>query len=162
MLKIIAFECSDGLAFIDEGGRILFTKPPYEVVEQIGEEFVERAVKGYGFVVCEEIFESFSDIVKFLRQKMVNNQKEEGIPLLDVKLGEELLHYAPINIIELYLRRINAELLPSSRFFEAEQVLTKIISNSPIVARHDILRKRVVDLLEDVQSKQKSNFQQKG
>ena len=127
MLTLIAAAFEDGLAFVKRGNKIQFTRPPYLGSNLLwtDEEKVEKAISAHGFVSCNQSFETWSELVAFLKDRFLEARKKLG--LVELAGLSELLPLAPASVLSGYLDRVEAEMLPAREWTPALNLLTDML-----------------------------------
>ena len=125
MLELIAVAPEDGWAFVRKDDRVWLIKPPYTVNAKIevSGRAVDKALSDHGFHAAEGTFDGWRKLVIFLEQQVVANSPE---PLPTADKVRRLLRHAPAKVVEMYLDRIESELIPHWEWDGAFLLLSEI------------------------------------
>jgi hypothetical protein len=153
MLNLLAAAPEDGWAFVKRGEETLLVRPPYRRwnLSVVPESAVEKAILTHGFVPMEESFAQWDALVAFLEQQLVEARKAQGQAIPDSQSVRELVRHAPPHILEVYLDRVESELLPEGEWTAAQDLLALLIGLET-VQDNAVLLKRTADLLGSCQT----------
>ncbi len=146
MLRLLAFAVNDGWAFVREGQSVVLIRPPYSTANmcRVPEESVETGVAGYGFSACENDFADWRELIGFLNEQL---RESRGEQIVRDGLGGQMLQYAPCDVLDRFLARIETELLPAGSWEPAERLLIDMLK-LPQVDEDAQIRARVTNLLD--------------
>lgn len=127
--KILAIAVNDGWAYIKIKDQILLIKPPYApaFTEKVTKEDVERAILLSGFEKVKVNFESLEDAIQYIKDEFVSYKKVNDIKIPSNSEIKEVLQYAPKNIIENFLDRVETQLISEHKFQFASRILNDIL-----------------------------------
>lgn len=147
MIKLLAIAADDGWAFIENGEGIFLFKPPYQDRDllPVKDDALDEAVERHGFSRLDQDFESWSALIKFIRDEMVSARKALGQEI-DLEQIRDLLDFAPPYILKEYLDKIETEWMSKQRWRMACSFLGRILQLDQI-KRNDELKSRAEDLL---------------
>src|ERR1051326_1919137 len=147
MVKLVAADCDDGYAFVEEDGSKFAVRPPYKERIRVSDSTVERAITVHGFSAEDRSFLQWRDLVQYLTSQFIERRKKFGYGEPDTAQTRRLGQRAPRNIVENYLTRIQDELIVNEEFGPAINLLTSLLKND--VVREDLgLWERCTDLVE--------------
>lgn len=149
MLRLLAFAANDGWAFVREGQSVVLIRPPYSTANmcRVPEESVETGVAGYGFSACENDFADWRGLIVFLNEQLREFRESRGEQIVRDGLGGQMLQYAPCDVLDKFLARIETELLPAGSWEPAERLLLDML-RLPQVDNDGQIRARVTNLLD--------------
>ena len=153
MLKLLAAAFEDGWAFVERNGEMLLVRPPYRSwnLSIVPESTLEKAVTAYGFAVTSESFSDWGALITFLQQRLVETRQAQGQAKPESDAIRTLVQYAPENVLQSYLHRIQTELIPNREWKAALDLLTTLLRLDKIKASPELFG-RTVNLLEQCQS----------
>jgi hypothetical protein len=101
VLKLLAIDIREGWAFIEEGDRVVLTRPPYrsEDARISSTATLCRAVQDHDFESKEMEFVDRDALISFVRSQVVDYAKSQGRSS-DANIGDELIAVAPRIFIE--------------------------------------------------------------
>jgi hypothetical protein len=148
MLKVLAIAAEDGWAFVRTDDDIRVVRPPYwhSNTSSTSEYSVQAAIARHGFSPCDEQFADWEGLTAFLNEKVRASRLARGEEIRRRGLGAEILQFAPANVLESFLSRVETELLPPGDWDSAERLLHDMLK-VPEVRKNDSLFSRVCDLL---------------
>lgn len=163
MFELLAAAFEDGWAFVKCEREILLVRPPYhrsQGISKVPESTIEKAVHAYGFTVTKKSFPDWPSLIAFLRERLVETRRAHGRATPQTETILELVDYAPRDILENYLDRIESELLPNREWDAVFTLLTKLISVEAI-KNDSLLFDRTVNLLKKCQKLKKQTETEK-
>jgi hypothetical protein len=168
MLRLIAAAFSDGLAFVREDKKILLIRPPYKRAGSsvVSEGIAEKAVTQYGFTATENEFINWTELIEFLRDKIVAQQIAAGheIPARGVANG--LLQHLPEESIVRLLDRVENELIPGGEYEAAIDFTSSIgaleiwMQNHKICKRVNKILLRCIQLKENMEKRRNELYRE--
>lgn len=160
MLQLLASAPEDGWAFVRKGDTVLLARPPYRQTSVVDEETVEKALKQGGFVMEERSFPDWSQLLAYLKQRLVEFRQAQGRGAPDTETIRGLLHYAPLPILVNFLDRVERELLPNRELQPAQELLTRLLSVD-LVRSESWLYQRTLALLTRCQQEIRAKAEQR-
>jgi len=149
MIRLLAVASQDSYAVVEERGKLYFIRPPFtwRQKELAGYEALDRAVQFHGFTRADATFAGWDELIGHLRQQALEAHRAAGHPLPDLQQVRRLVERAPEPIVQQYLGRIEAEILPNRKFSAGRGILTALLRN-PVVEGDRALLNRCARLLE--------------
>jgi|GEM_PF-2501050 len=161
MLELLAIAPEDGWALVRSGGRgVRLVRPPYtkNSAAFVSEDSVSVAVSKHGFLVPgpeHSRFSNWRELVAYLDGGIGaarGTQVSGGLP---DDAGEQLLEFAPPDVLREFLRRVEEELIPEGRWDHAENLLLKMLVLDSVCGDPG-LRDKAVKLLKRVSSEKEA------
>jgi hypothetical protein len=154
MIELLALAPEDGWAYVKAGERIRLIRPPYTRCRSsvVGEQSVENALAKHGFMRSDDPERCFRDwpaLIQFLGARMLESLRAKRLEIAE-DTGERLLEFATVETLDRYLARIDAELIPNSRWDHAENLLVNMLC-LPAIRDAAATYDRAVALLKKVQ-----------
>lgn len=148
MLELLALAPEDGWAFVRTGESIWLVRPPYSRSDYcpVSEHALEKGVTRHGFSACERGFADWRELVDFLNEEVRKSREARGEQIVREGLGAQMMQFAPVDVLDRFLGRVETELLPSGSWEPAERLLIDML-RLPQVHQNPRLLARVSDLL---------------
>jgi hypothetical protein len=135
MIHVLATLPLDGCALVENEGRTFLVRPPYDATTriEIQRDSIEKAITAHGFQASNEQFNTWSELIKYLKGLLTSTARPEDREALD-DVAIRLLHRAPESVLARYLERIEHELVPAKELEAATRMLTVLIGLEPVKA----------------------------
>jgi hypothetical protein len=108
MLELLAYAPEDGWAFVKTPEGIVLQRPPYRSTtmrRQLDDSAVKHAVCHEGFTEPpQDRMQDWAGLIQFLHQRIHESRRDHGQVLPEDGLGEQILQYAPSNVIDAFLQ----------------------------------------------------------
>lgn len=146
-LIIEAYSPPEGIALVRDAQQSLrLVRPPYLNRQSpiLAETAVREAVEKHDFFACGQTFADWQAVIDFLNGEVATARAQAGLALPEETPAQALLELAPPEIIEGFLQRVAAELIPQRQFEHAENFLIALLQAQP-----EKYGKRAADLLND-------------
>ena len=150
MIKLLALAPEDGWAFFSQADKIYLLRPPYtkERLAQVSEEIVDKAIFQHGFQACEETeFGSMADLIAHVERRFVEIETAQGKETPSPEELRELLEFATDDVLDIFLTRIEKELIPQGAFGPAQAIATDLLGLDRVVHNSSMLQ-RSLDILK--------------
>jgi hypothetical protein len=116
----------------------------------VSESTLEKAIQAHGFAITSESFNDWGALIAFLQQRLVETRKAQGQTMPSSDAIRTLVQYAPENVLQSYLDRIQTELIPNREWKAALDLLTTLLRLDKIKKSPELFG-RTVNLLEQCQ-----------
>lgn len=150
-LKMLAWTPGDAMAYVKtlNNGKIWVISPYHKIVgyEEIDEDTVAIAVVKHGFELMEMEFENLAALDEFLGKKLVETRRAMGFPEPSSERIKDLICFAPPDMVERMLDRVEKELIPNGEFKTVKSLLTDLTVKTPAVKESLNLQQRIQNLL---------------
>lgn len=127
MLEIAAYLPEEGWAYVRDGETLRLVGPPFASAARatVPESTLLPAVTKFGFRVANGLapFANWDDVIAFLDAEVVRSRQERGLPPIKDDAAEQLLQYAPPDVLQKFLHRIETELIPNGKWEHAARLL---------------------------------------
>jgi hypothetical protein len=133
MLELLAMALEDGWAYVRSDDEIRLVRPPYTRRSSwiVSREAVNDALSRQGFVrppAERREFAGWRELIAFLEEQIVAARRIAGAAALEDGIGEQLLDFAPPEVLRRFVERVRVELIPGCKWEHAENVLLKMLS----------------------------------
>jgi len=167
MLKLLAVAPEDGWAFVRTGESIWLVRPPYSRsnTSPVSEHVLEKGVTRHGFFACDRGFADWRELVEFLNEEVRKSREARGEQIVREGLGAQMLQFAPDDVLDRFLSRVETELLPAGSWEPAERLLIDMLrlpqvrQNPGILARISDLLGRTVKARKDSEARGQNLFE---
>ena len=151
MLKLLAIAAGDGWAFAGDNGTVFLVKPPYQKdgLVKVTSDALAAAVERYGFSKMDKDFDGWRSLIDFLKDELIRSRRELG-QKIEIEKIRDLINFAPPEILQKYLDRIESELLPGGEFRAASAVLERLLRLDK-VKQDPSLKEKTEGLLKNCQ-----------
>lgn len=149
MVVLLAIDKSSGVGFAKIDDELVYLDIMYDGPKDIGkitEKDIEIAVFKRGFVPRHIIFDDISMMISYLKAEYMKYMT--GFPEPTHNLIRDLLIYAPADIIEKYVTRIENELIPEGKDKIARVLAQDILAKCTIIENRQDLQDRLNEILE--------------
>jgi len=128
-IKLLAIIAEDGCGFFSEGDRIYLLRPPYtrESLIEVSLDIVEKAIFHHGFGSCEISFDSMSALVSYIEKCFVEVEEARGRGMPSLDELRELLEFADEGILDMFLTKVETELVLQGSFSIARAIATDLL-----------------------------------
>ncbi len=128
-IKVVAIAPNDGWAFITKEDNMFLMRPPYTSNHMIEatQKTVQNALHMHGFEVCDQSFDSWKEVIDFLKNKYVEAIKSRGIDFPSEDELGEILKYATDDVLVRFLERAEKELIPRGKREAARSIALDIM-----------------------------------
>lgn len=126
-MKLLAYTPQERWAFVEDGDRILFVRPPFTTEEVVTRVAVERAVTVDGYLASERQFGDLAAIRVFLEGESVRVWKEQHQGQTLASLQADLLDALTEADIDRQLSRVQQRIDESKRQ-EALRLVTRLVA----------------------------------
>jgi hypothetical protein len=152
MLELVAISREDGWAYVRTDTGIRLVRPPYAQwsTTPVSEAAVEPAILNHGFTSVQRQFSQWKEVIEYLNGEICAARDATGQQLPENGLGEQMLAFAPDDILMGFLERVDRELLPNGEWRSAEKILMAMLKLERIRQNME-LGERTVVLLERAQ-----------
>lgn len=148
-LKLEAISPAEGIGIVRTGKTLRLLRPPYvwSDTPELAENSLRDAILRHGFSACEKQFDSWKDVIEFLNEQVVIVRRALGKEIPDSVSGRDVIAVAPPEILNSFLDRVEAEIIPQRLFDHAENILLAILITG-VGARHPEVGVRAATLLQ--------------
>ncbi|HRI71014.1 MAG TPA: hypothetical protein PK156_42575 [Polyangium sp.] len=156
MLKLLAIDVREGWAFVEDDGKNLLIRSPYQHEDKriVSRAVLNRAVQDQDFEPTDRDFSGWAELLQFVKQSVLADAKQRGLSL-EGDVGDEWIAVAPPVFIEKFINRIEKDLLVAKDYVTAQALLQSILLRSPVMRSSAELFERVRHLSLAVEAKQK-------
>src|SRR5947207_1550535 len=110
-LELLAAYYEEGWAFVRDGAHVSLLRPPYRnaSLQEVTLSVVDQAIHKHNFQQVGQTFATWAALVDFLRSRILDELQQQGQALPTPEQLRQLVHFAPPNIIDRYLRRAESD-----------------------------------------------------
>jgi hypothetical protein len=142
--KLEAISPMEGIGILRNDSKLRLVRPPYRLSDcpTLPENALEDAILRHGFFASQQEFPSWEKAIVFLREKVRESRTiPETIP------NEDIINAAPLEVLQVFLERVETELIPKGAFDHAESFLLALLTNS-VTTEHAHIKNRAASLLK--------------